>query len=252
MDSFNMSTIPYTSGDFKLEPCAQCYRAKLHAVTVTWAYTCLSFGTKLKSLFFFLKAMNLPKSEGQKDYFCKACCSCNNNYSSEIINITLLSCMHRPIQPKSLCWWRKIGNSLIFQHSPSRGGSLRPQTWNKSEQQLFYSISWWGKIGNSLIFQHSPSRGGSLWPQTWNWSEQQLFYSIVLTGIRTRDFWLWYHIKLHAPTNSTQKLKRMWKDWQFTYIPTYLITSAMCGARPTTWGNGSFFFDGRMDHFHVS
>ena len=102
MDSFNMSTIPYTSGDFKLEPCAQCYRAKLHAVTVTWAYTYLSFGTKLKSLFFFLKAMNLPKSEGQKDYFCKACCSCNNNYSSEIINIILLSCMHRPIQPKSL------------------------------------------------------------------------------------------------------------------------------------------------------
>ena len=33
-----------------------------------------------------------------------------------------------------------MGNSLIFQHSPSCGGSLRPQTWNRSEQQLFYFI----------------------------------------------------------------------------------------------------------------
>jgi hypothetical protein len=29
--------------------------------------------------------------------------------------------------------------------------------------------------------------------------------------IRTRDLWLWYHIELHAPTNSTQKLKPIGK-----------------------------------------
>jgi hypothetical protein len=50
---------------------------------------------------------------------------------------SLLSCMHRPVQPKSLSGWGEVSNSLIFQHSPSRGGSLRPQTWNRSEQQLF-------------------------------------------------------------------------------------------------------------------
>ena len=90
--------------------------------------------------------------------------------------------MHRPIQPKSLSWWREVGNSLIFQHSPSRGGSLRPQTWNRSERQLFYLIA--------------------------------------LTRIRTRDLWLWYHIELHAPTSSTQKPKLMGKGGQFTYTPT--------------------------------
>ena len=94
----------------------------------------------------------------------------------------LLSCMHRPVQPKNLSWWGEVGNSLIFQHSPSHGGSLRPQTWNRSEQQLFYLIA--------------------------------------LTRIRTRDLWLWYHIELHAPTSSTQKLKLMGRGGQFTYIPT--------------------------------
>jgi hypothetical protein len=83
----------------------------------------------------------------------------------------LLSCMHWPIQPKSLNWWGEVSNSLIFQHSPSSGGSVRPQTWNRSEQQLFYLIA--------------------------------------LTRIQTWDLCLWYHIKLHAPTNSTQKLKLM-------------------------------------------
>jgi hypothetical protein len=82
------------------------------------------------------------------------------------------------------------------------------------------SLSWWGEVGNSLIFQHSPSREGSLRPQTWNRSEQQLFYLIALTRIRTRDIWLWYHIELHAPTSSTQKLKLMERGGQFTYIPT--------------------------------
>ena len=52
------------------------------------------------------------------------------------------------------------------------------------------SLSWWGEMGNSLIFQHSPSRGGSLRPQMWNRSEQQLFHLIALTRIRTRDIWL--------------------------------------------------------------
>jgi hypothetical protein len=37
---------------------------------------------------------------------------------------------------------------------------------------------------------------------------------------RTWDLWLWYHIGLHAPTNSTQKLKLMRKGGQFTYTPT--------------------------------
>ena len=60
-----------------------------------------------------------------------------------------------------------------------------------------------GEMGNSLIFQHPPSPR----PQTWNRSKQQLFYLIALTRIWTRDLWLWYHIELHAPTSSTQKLK---------------------------------------------
>jgi hypothetical protein len=34
--------------------------------------------------------------------------------------------------------------------------------------------------------------------------------------IRTRDLWLWYHIELHVLTNSTQKLKLIGKDGQFT------------------------------------
>ena len=98
----------------------------------------------------------------------------------------VLSCMHQPIQPKNLSWWGEIGNSLIFQHSPSRGGSLRPQMWNRSEQQLFYLIA--------------------------------------LTRIRTQDFWLWYYIELHAPTNSIQKLKLMGRGGQFTYIPILPLT----------------------------
>jgi hypothetical protein len=40
--------------------------------------------------------------------------------------------------------------------------------------------------------------------------------------IRTRDLWLWYHIELHAPTSSTQKLKLIRKGGQFTYTPTVL------------------------------
>jgi hypothetical protein len=42
----------------------------------------------------------------------------------------------------------------------------------------------------------------------------------VPARIRTRDLWLWYHIELHAPTSSTQKLKLIGKDGQFTYTPT--------------------------------
>jgi hypothetical protein len=38
--------------------------------------------------------------------------------------------------------------------------------------------------------------------------------------IRTRDLWLWYHIELHAPTSSTQKLKLIGKGGQFTYTST--------------------------------
>ena len=49
------------------------------------------------------------------------------------------------------------------------------------------------------------------------------FYLIVLIRIRTRDLWLWYHIELHAPTSSTQKLKLMWRGGQFTYISTNIV-----------------------------
>ena len=84
-------------------------------------------------------------------------------------------------------------------------------------------LSWWGELDNSLIFQHSPSCGGSHRPQTWNKSEQQLFYLIALTRIQTWDLWLWYHIELHAATNSTQKLKLMGRGRQFTYIPTVAL-----------------------------
>jgi len=94
--------------------------------------------------------------------------------------------MHQPVQPKSLSWWGEVGNSLIFQHSPSRGGSLRPQTWSRSEQQLFYLIA--------------------------------------LTRILTRDLWLWYHIELHAPTSSTQKLlDEAWSLIFQHYTPTISI-----------------------------
>jgi hypothetical protein len=66
-----------------------------------------------------------------------------------------------------------------------------------------------------IIFQHSITSSffGS---HAWNRSEQQLFYLIALARIRTRNIWLWYHIKLHAPTNSNQKLKLI--GGQFTYI----------------------------------
>jgi len=112
------------------------------------------------------------------------------HYSS----LNLLSCMHQPVQPKSLSWWGEVNNSLIFQHSLSRGGSHRLQTRNRSKQQLFYLIA--------------------------------------LTRIRTRDLWLRYHIELHAPTNSTQKLKLMGRGGQLTNIPTIdTITSTTCTSR---------------------
>ena len=77
-----------------------------------------------------------------------------------------------------------------------------------------------GRGGQFTYMQHSPLRGGSLRHQMWNRREQQLFYLIALIRIQTRDLWLWYHIELHAPTSSTQKLKLMGRGGQFTYIPT--------------------------------
>jgi hypothetical protein len=38
-----------------------------------------------------------------------------------------------------------------------------------------------------IIFQHFPSRRAFLGFQTWNKSEQQLFYLIALSRIRNRD-----------------------------------------------------------------
>jgi hypothetical protein len=46
--------------------------------------------------------------------------------------------------------------------------------------------------------------------------------------IRTRDLWLWYHIELHAPTSSTQKLNMIGKGGQFTYTPTIIIGFYCC------------------------
>jgi hypothetical protein len=90
-------------------------------------------------------------------------------------DVWLLSCMYQPVQPKSLSWWGKVGNSLILQPPPppSRVGSPRPHTW----------ILEWAVI----ILINAPAR------------------------IRTRDLWLWYHIELHSPTSSTQKLKLIGK-----------------------------------------
>jgi hypothetical protein len=48
--------------------------------------------------------------------------------------------------------------------------------------------------------------------------------------IRTRDLWLWYHIELHALTNSTQKLKLIGKGRQFTYTPTLPLTCSLLQA----------------------
>jgi hypothetical protein len=96
---------------------------------------------------------------------------------SLVVTVTLvLSCMHQPIQPKS------VGNSLILQHSPSRAGS----------PSRIRGILEWAVI----ILINAPA------------------------SIQTRDLWLWYHIELHAPTSSTQKLKLIGKGGQFTYTPT--------------------------------
>jgi hypothetical protein len=95
---------------------------------------------------------------------------------------SLLSCMHQPVQPKSLSWWGKVGKSLILQHPPHV----------QTPPGRIHGILEWGII----ILINVPAR------------------------IRTRDIWLWYHIELHAPTNSTQKLKLMRKGGQFTYTPT--------------------------------
>ena len=44
-----------------------------------------------------------------------------------------------------------------------------------------------GRGGQFTYIPTLPSRGGSLMPQTWNRSEQQLFYLITLTRIRNRN-----------------------------------------------------------------
>jgi hypothetical protein len=98
----------------------------------------------------------------------------------------VLSRMHQPVQPKSLRWWGKVGNSHILQHSPSRASSPRPHKW----------ILEWAVI----ILINAPAR------------------------TRTRDLWPWYHIELHAPTSSTQKLKLMRKGgcWRLIVISKFV------------------------------
>jgi hypothetical protein len=83
---------------------------------------------------------------------------------------------------------------------------------------------------NLLIFEHSPSRRASIRPQTWNMSNQQLFYLIALIMIRIRDLYLWYHINLHVPTNSTKKLKVDIKWWTIhLYLNNILYPSLIIG-----------------------
>jgi len=91
--------------------------------------------------------VRLPKGNTRKHWLCAITSThkhlkpeLNTNRTQIIKNRKNIE-LHAPVQPKSLSWWEEVGNSLIFQHSPSRGGSLRPQTWNRSEQQLFYLIA---------------------------------------------------------------------------------------------------------------
>jgi hypothetical protein len=75
-------------------------------------------------------------------------------------------------------------------------------------------------MGNSLILQHSPSRAGSPRPHTWILEWVVIILNNAPVGTRTQDFWLWYHIELHASTSSSQKFKLMRKGGQFTNTPT--------------------------------
>ena len=56
------------------------------------------------------------------------------------------------------------------------------------------SLSWWWRVSNSLIFQHSTIHGGSVKLQMCNRSKQPFFYSIALARIRTQHLWASYHI----------------------------------------------------------
>jgi len=49
------------------------------------------------------------------------------------------------------------------------------------------------------------------------------FYLIALARIQTQNFWLWYHIELHAPINLIQKLKLMGRSEQITYTSTIML-----------------------------
>jgi hypothetical protein len=122
-----------------------------------------------------------------------------------IENIYNLSLDNAPFDPYILAWTLIWWVHRIKLHAPS------------SSTQNLKLLGGGGQF-TYIIFQHFPSRRASLGSQTWNRSEQQLFYLIVLTRIRTRDIWLLYHIKLHAPHSSIQKLKVIGGVGQFTYI----------------------------------
>lgn len=110
-----------------------------------------------------------------------------------------------------------MDNSLILQHSPSRRASIRSQTRNRSEQRIFYFNC---AISNSLILQYSPSCRASISLRCGIGASNNYLILIVLTRVRTHDIWLMYHIKLHATTNSTKKLKLIGRGRQLTYITT--------------------------------
>jgi hypothetical protein len=77
-----------------------------------------------------------------------------------MICISLLSCMHQPVQPRPHTWileWAVI----ILINAPARIRTRDLWLWYHIELHAPTvqpkSLSWWGKVGNSLILQHSPA-----------------------------------------------------------------------------------------------
>jgi hypothetical protein len=79
-----------------------------------------------------------------------------------------------------------------------------------------------------IMFQHSPHVESLLGLRRGIEANNNYFILIALTRIRTCDLWLWYHIKLHALTSSTQKLKLLGRGGQFTYIIFQQCTLFSC------------------------
>ena len=131
-------------------------------LTNSWEWSMFGAAWKLSPLLLFpLPYRVLPQHK--KMYFCIILVKQNSKRCTNL----------------NFQWLLKLNKFLFFPPF----GTIELHAPTSSTQ----SLSWWGEVGNSLIFQHSPSRGVSLRPHTWNRSEQQLFYLIVLIRIRTRD-----------------------------------------------------------------